>query len=528
VLSLLHQRDYRVMHFAGHGVHEHELSPGLLMERKQLNASGDLEKIYQYQSAKVRSGMVLSDTAVLTPGDVEQLRVLPELVFINCCYLGATQGDTIGLAANLGVAFIRMGVKAVVVAGWAVNDAAAKLFAQVFYRHMLQGVGFGEATRKAREECHQTFSEHNTWGAYQCYGDPEYTLTPSGGTRSRQWPAWVSSAQLLNAINNERAYFAASTKPRRERRQDSLRHIDSMRAAIPNAALATQWLKHFDIAMALSELYADMGEYAQAVQCLSALSQISSVDSLSLRDNYFRFQVRALCAVDFFQADKKQLADLNTKLSALIHEYHQGFHHHPAYNSIAQLTELGSALKRYAMCSTDDSPLDALILSARVFKQAAEKLGNQTAYDTPFSNYLICAYLAQVHYRKQRKKQKLNIPGATLKDLGDSFQMRHWQDYLQQLRTPETESGKIQHASTGVKRLNLILLQALDEQRLSPLAHDEFLNTIRDAQLRGLNTWQIDKFLNQLMFLSLLLKQPAPPLADQFKALYLALAELSQ
>ena len=70
---------------------------------------------------------------VLTPGDIEQMRWVPELVFINCCHLGKPGAGTDrgALAANLGMQFIRMGVRAVVAAGWAVDDAAALAFAGV-------------------------------------------------------------------------------------------------------------------------------------------------------------------------------------------------------------------------------------------------------------------------------------------------------------------------------------------------------------------------------------------------------------
>jgi len=48
--------------------------------------------------------------------------------------------------------FIRMGVRAVVAAGWAVDDQAAKEFARTFYREMLNGAEFGKAVQRARDE----------------------------------------------------------------------------------------------------------------------------------------------------------------------------------------------------------------------------------------------------------------------------------------------------------------------------------------------------------------------------------------
>ena len=84
--------------------------------------------------------------------------------------------------SNLGVQFINMGVKAVVAAGWAVDDGAANAFAGSFYNHLLDGALFGEAVRAAREEIWARFPGVNTWGAYQCYGDPGFRLHGDGAT----------------------------------------------------------------------------------------------------------------------------------------------------------------------------------------------------------------------------------------------------------------------------------------------------------------------------------------------------------
>ncbi|MEZ5392377.1 MAG: CHAT domain-containing protein [Bryobacterales bacterium] len=51
-------------------------------------------------------------------------------------------------AANVATQLIRMGVRAVIAAGWAVDDAPAKAFADVFYDHMLKGAEFGYAVRE--------------------------------------------------------------------------------------------------------------------------------------------------------------------------------------------------------------------------------------------------------------------------------------------------------------------------------------------------------------------------------------------
>jgi hypothetical protein len=149
---------YRIMHLAGHG------------EVKQ--------------GEDGQTGMVLGPGSYLTSAQVNQLRHIPEFVFINCCHLGAMKDDAqprwSELAANLATQFIEMGCKAVIAAGWAVDDDAANLFARVFYEAMLGGERFGGAVQRARKATYQRYPLTNTWGAYQAYGDELYRFGPTG------------------------------------------------------------------------------------------------------------------------------------------------------------------------------------------------------------------------------------------------------------------------------------------------------------------------------------------------------------
>src|SRR5207249_4611938 len=63
VIGTVLERDWRIVHIAGHGA----LAEG--------NRSG---------------GVVLSaDDTFLGPREIESMRVVPELVFVNCCHLAA-------------------------------------------------------------------------------------------------------------------------------------------------------------------------------------------------------------------------------------------------------------------------------------------------------------------------------------------------------------------------------------------------------------------------------------------------------
>ena len=172
----LFSKDYRVLHLAGHGVYKY---------------------LYQAPGETPRevTGMVLGNGVFLTANEIRNKMHIPELVFINCCHLGklsdSHEEDQTGrnefnkFAASLSRELIEMGVKAVVAAGWAVDDAAALSFAEIFYDHLLRGYQFGDAVKAARAEIYEQHGDRtNTWAAYQCYGDPAYRLvvkTAGGG-----------------------------------------------------------------------------------------------------------------------------------------------------------------------------------------------------------------------------------------------------------------------------------------------------------------------------------------------------------
>src|ERR1700730_1211328 len=95
--------------------------------------------------------------------------------YVHSRMLSVRVGSSFRGAANLAAQFIRIGVRAVVAAGWMVEDQAAQTFAAQFYKDILSGVHFGQAALSARRQTHDHYPGFNTWGAYQCYGDPDYT-----------------------------------------------------------------------------------------------------------------------------------------------------------------------------------------------------------------------------------------------------------------------------------------------------------------------------------------------------------------
>jgi len=157
VVNALFERPWRIVHIAGHGAPGVSGAPG---------------------------GVVLSNGTFLGPDEFRNMRTVPELVFVNCCHLGAadaaqllnTRYDRAEFASGVAGALIAIGVRCVVAAGWAVDDDAATTFAEEFYRSLLRGNRFIVAVGEARAAARERSPHLNTWAAYQCYGDPDWVF----------------------------------------------------------------------------------------------------------------------------------------------------------------------------------------------------------------------------------------------------------------------------------------------------------------------------------------------------------------
>lgn len=295
ILEGLHRDAWRILHLAGHGEHEFPMTQP---PSPNCPACGQAPPV----RTERLSGMVIGKDSFLTPGDVEQMRWVPELVFINCCHLGKTlraNPPPYGiLAANLAVQFIRMGVKAVIAAGWAVDDRAGLAFADAFYSALLGGAPFGEAQRSARESIWLRFPEVNTWGAYQCYGDPAFRLRRGSDAETRPpRPPYRAPFELIADLANMEARIGVQVRAQGDDPQTlaPLRAgIDDLLAAIPDTE-REDWLARADLAAALGFAWGETRAYAEAVTCLErALSAEQGDCPLRALERCNEFQVRLI------------------------------------------------------------------------------------------------------------------------------------------------------------------------------------------------------------------------------------------
>ena len=227
-------QSYKIMHLAGHGVFNPD--------------------------PKKASGMVIGNGQYLTTSDIAQLSKVPEFVFVNCCYLGRLDADAEELnqnrnklAANIGTQLIEIGVKAVIVAGWAVDDSAAYDFCDRFYECLFSGIAFGEAVKSGRKAIYDVHHQRtNTWGAYQCYGDPFYKIEgPSTASRSG------TNFYLQEEVEIELYNLCFQLESKNIKSDDARKKIGLLEEGLKQANLSSEKILEYK-----ADIYAKIGDYA--------------------------------------------------------------------------------------------------------------------------------------------------------------------------------------------------------------------------------------------------------------------------
>ncbi|MGQ0649768.1 MAG: CHAT domain-containing protein [Gemmatimonadaceae bacterium] len=282
ILKTLFTGSWRILHIAGHG------------DDPQVVTSATGKSVLQPSR-----GVVLSNDTYLGPNEIGSLRVVPELVFLNCCHLGQRRSDELlggaprrgrydraRFASSIADALITAGVHCVIAAGWAVDDQPARVFAETFYSELLKGKRFIDAVAMAREKTWQGGANGNTWAAYQCYGDPDWTFRKEGGDAQR--PATpleeefagvgsVSELRLaLHTIGVQSVYQNAS----RETQSAKIRHLEGR--------FRKRWGPIGSVAESFGAAWSDVGDreaaigwYERARTSADATASLKAIEQLA-------------------------------------------------------------------------------------------------------------------------------------------------------------------------------------------------------------------------------------------------------
>jgi hypothetical protein len=362
IINELMSRNWRIVHIAGHG----EAPEGQDADswHDEANSTSDAAR------ARVRNarGVVLSNGTFLGPCEIRSMRVVPELVFVNCCHLAArspgqvidveSHFDRARFASGVAEALIEIGVRCVVAAGWAVDDGPALSFATGFYAALLRGARFIDAVAEARHAAYTP--DTNTWAAYQCYGDPDWQLKSGDGAPQRPAPsladefASVMSAPALALALETLAIESEHQGRNSESQRARIRHLE--------AQFAARWGGIGAVAEAFGLAWNAAGDADSAIVWYGrALAANDSSASMKATENWGNLRVRqawqqvddAATALRRFRGMKGQAAAERATRAALAGVIA------PARDAIAsalqllnQLVALQPTMERLSLCGS--------------------------------------------------------------------------------------------------------------------------------------------------------------------------------
>jgi tetratricopeptide (TPR) repeat protein len=243
-----------------------------------------------------------------------------------------------------------MGVKAVIAAGWAVDDAAAITFADVFYDQLLKGAQFGDAVREARKQTYVLHKDRtNTWAAYQCYGDPSYRLAVMKAGDRGAGEKFVHSEEARLEIQRLTGRAKATAVQGIALLRDSL---IAMEDAI--AKDRPEWLDESSLQETLGEAFAEMLEFDKAVhyyqlaiqnkKCEASIKAIEQLANCRIRLAVQKLQTDP----DGFKAArstiKQQIAELRLLIKTLGETAERWSMIGSGYKRLAQISK-GRSLK---------------------------------------------------------------------------------------------------------------------------------------------------------------------------------------
>jgi len=254
VIAALYRRPWRIVHIAAHGVFD-----------------------VCHRDGGRRSGVLLSDGLLITAAEIDAMERVPDVVFLNCCHLGRMEeavgaGQARGankLAASLASELIRVGVRCVIAAGWAIDDTLAALFSETFYQRLVHDRStFGDAVHAARQAVWRRDPTSLTWGAFQAYGEPDWRLDArDGASRADEDAHYASPEELLDTLARMRIELArrggrgaAADTEATSRRLQAL-----LEGRCPSA-----WLDLPEVQAALGATWYALGDFERACTELSA------------------------------------------------------------------------------------------------------------------------------------------------------------------------------------------------------------------------------------------------------------------
>ncbi|XP_022795109.1 tetratricopeptide repeat protein 28-like [Stylophora pistillata] len=118
-----------------------------------------------------RNAIPSPEAYMLTMADVSRVKVRAKLVVLSCCHSGSGQVRAEGVI-GIARAFLGSGARSVLVALWAIPDAATEKLMSRFYEHLVGGKSASESLHQAMKWMRNNgFTKVSEWASFTLIGD---------------------------------------------------------------------------------------------------------------------------------------------------------------------------------------------------------------------------------------------------------------------------------------------------------------------------------------------------------------------
>jgi|JI10StandDraft_1071094.scaffolds.fasta_scaffold16689_2 CHAT domain-containing protein len=474
---------WTVLHVSAHGIFDFTFKREADQEDAGTIAPG---------SAQRYTGVLLGDHIVISPAILQAMPDPPTFAFINCCELAAIsprQEERLRgsgrpeFAASFAAQIIAMGARAVIAAGWTVDDLGGKLFGSEIYNGLLaNSAGFGEVVLNARTAVYEANPDDSTWGAYQCYGEPDWRLSPRNGDEPAAAASLPGNARLAFASAAEAIAFIDTIREQIEVGSGRSGNRDALLKSLTTLHIRFDkrgWLARPQVAEALGRAFAALNEPATAITLFERALHEDALPSVQLIEQLATLRLRAavapLAGGGFVPDAFDRIAAVRADVEALCKI---------AGPTVERLTLIGATYKREALLQTGGAVDDRLATMRDCYRAAwdlAHSRANANAY---YPGQLVVEAGLLIDLRAGHA-----VTDATKADLAG---------LAVDLASSEEQLDDYWHAAS---RAGYLLFEQLAAGTLSQAAHDAIVHCYDKVMLRCGSNFEFETTLSDMRYM---------------------------
>jgi hypothetical protein len=291
---------------------------------------------------------------------------------------------------------------------------------------MFEGTPFGDAVHAARKYVYTHHKNaNNTWGAYQCYGDPFYRFRPTFSKSKEYKYDFVVEEEAEVELFNLRNYVQTGNYDHDE--------VISQMMAIESSTLQNGLLTA-RITELEALIYADLYEYDKALAKMDELMKMEDARyDVSTLERYINIRAKNF-VLTYLRTNRKNRAQYRQKIKALIEEINMLFAISPT--SERYILRASTTKRKPLLESSKEEMLASLAeaaynyMKAYSYKNSVNSLGNWYQLETILNLAGVHAWGDEISdYESSYRLPQLDIIKSEIKEEIEKIKQEEHNNY---------------------------------------------------------------------------------------------------